>query len=171
MSGTTIRAFWPPGRSWSSFGGRRKLALIAKIDDYATGREIGVKITSAIGNLAICPVDALKAIQINGLRMSALWERGLREGRKPSTILQNTTRLSDDDDGAAAREVARSLRRRAAPATRGSSSSSAWPIASRSSPTAAYRSADRTIRQSAPLRGRDGTRRRLAGQASAPHAA
>ena len=26
--------------------------------------------------------------------MSALWERGLREGRKPSTILPNTTRLS-----------------------------------------------------------------------------
>ena len=34
-------------------------------------------------------VDALKAIQINGLRMSALWERGLREGCKPSTILQD----------------------------------------------------------------------------------
>ena len=26
--------------------------------------------------------------------MSALWERGLREGRKPSTILQDATRLS-----------------------------------------------------------------------------
>ncbi len=39
-------------------------------------------------------VDALKAIQINGLRMSALWERGLREGCKPSTILQDATRLS-----------------------------------------------------------------------------
>ena len=34
--------------------------LIAKIDDYATGREIGVKMTSAIGNLAIRPLTLLK---------------------------------------------------------------------------------------------------------------
>ena len=38
----------------------RKLALTAKIDDFSTGREIGVKMTSAIGNLAGHPFKLVR---------------------------------------------------------------------------------------------------------------
>ena len=40
------------------------------------------------------PIDARKPLLINGLRMSMAREGVLREGCKPSTIFQSTTRLS-----------------------------------------------------------------------------
>ena len=46
-----LELFWREGR---------KSALTAKIDDFSTEGEIGVKMTSAIGNLAIRPLTLSK---------------------------------------------------------------------------------------------------------------
>ena len=48
----TIPTFWPQGRSKDSFVGGRKSELIAEIVDYLAVGEIGIKMTSAIENLA-----------------------------------------------------------------------------------------------------------------------
>ena len=47
-----------------------------------------------MGNSENHPLGIGSPFYINGLRMSAVRERGLREGCKSSTIFQDTTRLS-----------------------------------------------------------------------------
>ena len=74
--------------------GGRKSSLTAEIDDYSIVGEIGVNITSVRETFGQPSVDAHKAMQIRKLCMSVVRERSSREGCKPSTILQDTTRLS-----------------------------------------------------------------------------
>ena len=72
----------------------RKSSLTAKIDNYSTGGEIGIKKTSSIGNSDNHRLTLIRLFKINVLIMVVPREYGLREGCKPSTIFQDTTRLS-----------------------------------------------------------------------------
>ena len=61
--------------------------LIAKIDDYSTSGEIGVKMASVRGLLA-SHLLAHKAVQINELCVSLVRKGGLRESCKSPTIFK-----------------------------------------------------------------------------------
>ena len=59
------------GRSWRSFGRGRKSSLTAKIDNYSTGGEIGVKRTSSRGTTENHHLEFI--IIINSISYACHW--------------------------------------------------------------------------------------------------